>query len=75
MLQDKCATMADTGATHELVGLRKGQKIPTGTPTCKLQLAIGHVEGWASTDVSCILFRKQSCRVFSRFAVQYKLDF
>ena len=32
------------------VGLRKGQKIPTGTRPCKLQLAIGHVEGWASAD-------------------------
>ena len=40
--------LADTGATHEPVGLRKGQKIQTSTRPCMLQLAIGHVEGWAS---------------------------
>ena len=42
--------LADTGATHEPVSLRKGQKIPTGTRPCKLQFAIGHVEGWISAD-------------------------
>ena len=38
------------GATHGPVGLREGQKIPTGTRPCKLQLAIGHVDGWCSAD-------------------------
>ena len=38
------------GATHEPVGLRDCQKIPTGTRPCKLQLAIGHVDGWGSAD-------------------------
>ena len=42
--------LADTGATHEPVSVRKGQKIPTGTRPCKLQLALGHVDGWASDD-------------------------
>ena len=42
--------LADTGATHEPVSVRKGQKIPTGTRPCKLQLAIGHVDGWASDE-------------------------
>ena len=42
--------LADTVATHEPVGLMKGQKNPAGTRPCKLQLAIGHVEGWASAD-------------------------
>ena len=42
--------LADTGATHEPVSVRKGQKIPTGSRPCKLQLAIGHVDGWVSDD-------------------------
>ena len=42
--------LADTGATHDPVGLRKGDKIPTSTRPCMLQLAIGHVEGWANAD-------------------------
>ena len=42
--------LADTGATHERASVRKGQKIPTGTRPCKSQLAIGHVDGWASDD-------------------------
>ena len=42
--------LADTGATHEPVSLRKGEKIPIGTRPWKLQLAIGYVEGWVSAD-------------------------
>ena len=38
------------GATHEPVGLREGQKNLTGTRPCKLQLAIGHVDGCSSAD-------------------------
>ena len=39
--------LADTGATHEPMSVRK---IPTGTRPCKLQLASGHVDGWASDE-------------------------
>ena len=46
------------GATHEPVGLREGQKIPTGTRPCKLQLGIGHVDGWCSAHD--IVFKAQS---------------
>ena len=42
--------LADTGATHEPVGLREGQKVSSGTRPCKLQLAIGQVDGWATAD-------------------------
>ena len=61
--------LADTGATHEPMGLRKGQKIPAGTRPCNLQLAIRVV----SMDGPLLMvwstsFRTQSCQVFSRFA-------
>ena len=42
--------LADTGATHEPMGLRKGQKIPAGTRPCNLQLAISRVDGWTIAD-------------------------
>ena len=42
--------LANTGATHEPVSVKKGQKILAGTRPCKLQLVIGHVDGWISAD-------------------------
>ena len=48
--------LADTGAAHEPVGLMKGQQIPASNRPCKLQLAIGHVEGRAIADgLVCIV--------------------
>ena len=61
--------LADTGATHEPMSVRKGQKIPAGARPCKLQLALGHVDGWAGADgVVFFSFQTQSCQVFSQFA-------
>ena len=54
-----------SGATHEPVGLRQGQKIPTGTRPCKLQLAIGHVDGWGSADGIVYSDPTQNYQVFS----------
>ena len=67
--------LADTGATHELVSLRKGQKIPTGTRPCKLQLAIGHVEGWISADgvVYIVSEKELPCRILAACNVSWTL--
>ena len=60
--------LADTGATHEPVSVRKGQKIPTGTRPCKLQLAIGHVDGWASADGVVYIVSETELPSISQFA-------
>ena len=61
--------LADTGATHEPVSVRKGQKIPTGTldhVSCSWRLVMS-MDGLALM-VLLKLFQRRSCQVFSQFA-------